>query len=116
MNRPEAAVEQQVVVVGAGPAGLAAASALKDKGVDALVVEKGPSVATSWRSRHDHLRLNTHRVFSHQPGQRLPRALGPYPSRDHIIVSGQACWPTAVRTVARMSSRGPDGLWLPAQR
>ena len=85
MNRPDAVIEEQVVVVGAGPAGLAAASALKEKGIDALIVEKCPSVATSWRSRHDHLRLNTHRVFSHQPGQRLPRALGPYPSRDGYI-------------------------------
>ena len=39
-------------------------------------------MAASWRARHDHLRLNTHRAFSHQPGVRIPRRCGPFPGRD----------------------------------
>jgi hypothetical protein len=76
---------ERVVVVGAGPAGLAISAELRRRGVDPLILERGPSVATSWRGRHDQLRLNTHRVFSHQPRRRIPRSLGPFPGRDDYV-------------------------------
>lgn len=78
-------VDELVVVVGAGPAGLAAAGALRRAGIDPLVVEKADAVAAAWRQRHDHLRLNTHRMFSHQPGARIPRRCGPFPARDDYV-------------------------------
>ena len=73
------------MVVGAGPAGLAAAGALRRAGTDPLVVEGADAVAAAWRQRHDHLRLNTHRMFSHQPGARIPRRCGPFPARDDYV-------------------------------
>lgn len=78
-------VDEHVVVVGAGPAGLAAGWAIRRAGLDPLVVEQADSVAASWRGRHDHLRLNTHRMFSHQPGARIPRRCGPFPGRDDYV-------------------------------
>jgi putative flavoprotein involved in K+ transport len=78
-------VDEQVVVVGAGPAGLAAARAVRRIGLDPLIVEKADRVAASWRARHDQLRLNTHRMFSHQPGMRIPRRYGPFPGRDDYV-------------------------------
>jgi putative flavoprotein involved in K+ transport len=78
-------VDEHVVVVGAGPAGLAAAWAIRRAGLDPLVVDQADSVAASWRERHDHLRLNTHRMFSHQPGARIPRRYGPFPARDEYV-------------------------------
>jgi len=78
-------VDEHVVVVGAGPAGLAAAWAIGRAGLDPLVVDQAGSVAASWRERHDHLRLNTHRMFSHQPGARIPRRCGPFPARDDYV-------------------------------
>src|SRR5690348_12236040 len=78
-------MDEHVVIVGAGPAGLAAAWAIRRAGPDPLVVEQADAVAASWRGRHDHLRLNTHRAFSHQPGARIPRRCGPYPVRDDYV-------------------------------
>jgi putative flavoprotein involved in K+ transport len=73
------------VVVGAGSAGLAAAAALWHAGVECMVLERGPSVATSWRDRHEDLRLNTVRWMSGLPGLRIPRSAGRWVSRDDYI-------------------------------
>ena len=73
------------MIVGAGPAGLAASWEIRLAGLDPLVVDQADSVAASWQERHDHLRLNTHRIFSHQPGVRIPRRCGPFPGRDDYV-------------------------------
>lgn len=74
-----------VVVVGAGSAGLAVASALRRLGVGAVVLERGDGVAASWRSRHEELRLNTVRWMSDLPGLRMPRSLGRWVGRDDYV-------------------------------
>jgi putative flavoprotein involved in K+ transport len=84
-------MDERVVIVGAGPAGLAAARELGRAGLDPLVLERADAVAASWRARHDHLHLNTHRALSHQPGMRLPRRLGPYVARDDYVAYLERC-------------------------
>jgi putative flavoprotein involved in K+ transport len=74
-----------VVIVGAGSAGLAAAAALRRAGRESLVLERGPAVATSWRDRHEGLRLNTVRWLSDLPGLHIPRSAGRWVSRDDYI-------------------------------
>jgi putative flavoprotein involved in K+ transport len=64
------------VVVGAGPAGLAASAALAERGVDHLVLERG-RVGQSWRSqRWGSFRLNTpgwmNLLLGEQPGDGYP--------------------------------------------
>jgi cation diffusion facilitator CzcD-associated flavoprotein CzcO len=75
----------EVVVIGAGPAGIAVALALKDRGVGAVVLEATEEVASAWRGRYERLRLNTCRPFSHLPGRRFKKGTPIYPSRDQLI-------------------------------
>jgi NADPH-dependent 2,4-dienoyl-CoA reductase/sulfur reductase-like enzyme len=77
--------ERQVVVIGAGPAGVAAAVALRDRGLRPLVLDQADQVASTWRSRYDRLRLNTCRPFSHLPGRKFPKGTPMFASRDQLI-------------------------------
>jgi putative flavoprotein involved in K+ transport len=73
------------VIIGAGPAGLAAAGALSHRGIAVKVVERG-RVAESWRRRYDRVRLNTSSWMSYLPGgSRRLVAYGRFPSREDLI-------------------------------
>jgi putative flavoprotein involved in K+ transport len=74
-----------VVVIGAGPAGLAVAATLSRRGVRAQLLERGDSVGTSWRRRYDGLRLNTVRWLCDLPGYRMPARMGRWVSRDDYV-------------------------------
>jgi putative flavoprotein involved in K+ transport len=72
------------VVVGAGPAGLAAAAMLRRHGVEVIVLDRAPYVGSSWRGRYDRLLLNSSRRTSYLPGLPFPR--GPtWPARDEVV-------------------------------
>lgn len=73
-----------IAVVGAGPAGLAAAAMLRQAGEDVVVLERG-EVAEAWTTRYDRLRLHTVRWLSGLPGYRIPRAYGKWPARDRVV-------------------------------
>jgi cation diffusion facilitator CzcD-associated flavoprotein CzcO len=79
------APDHPVVIVGAGPAGIAAAVSLSDLGVKSLVLERGDRVGASWRSRYDRLRLNTGRQSSHLPRRPYPRGTPVFPTRDEVV-------------------------------
>jgi cation diffusion facilitator CzcD-associated flavoprotein CzcO len=81
--RPDTAPD--VLIVGAGPAGLAAAAQVGRRGMRALVLERGESVAMSWRQRYDRLRLNTSRWTSNLPHSRYAKSAGLFPSRESVI-------------------------------
>jgi cation diffusion facilitator CzcD-associated flavoprotein CzcO len=79
------AVQQQVLVIGSGPAGLATAAELTARGVRTTVLERGAAVGAAWRGRYDALRFNTSRLHSHLPGARFPRTFGQFPTRDQYV-------------------------------
>src|SRR4051794_30980213 len=76
---------EAAVVIGSGPAGLAAARELGRRGLAVILLGRGEAIAARWRSRYDGLRLNTFAGFSHLPGRRLPRAAGRYASRGAFV-------------------------------
>jgi len=76
---------QTAIIVGAGPAGLAAAAELGRRRIPAAVLERGDAVGASWYARYDRLRLNSSRWFSQLPGARYARGVGAFPSRDEMV-------------------------------
>ncbi len=72
-------------IVGAGPAGLAAAAMLGRAGLRAVVLERSGRVGQRWRERRDHLRLNSVRWMSALPGYPIERRLGRWVGRDDYV-------------------------------
>jgi putative flavoprotein involved in K+ transport len=75
----------EIVVVGAGSAGLATAALLQEHGLRPLVLEAGREPGAAWRERYDRLHLHTPRLLSGLPGLRIPRKYGRWVSRDDLI-------------------------------
>ena len=73
------------LIVGAGPAGLATAACLKRRGVDALVLEAGPSLAESWRHHYERLHLHTAKGSRALPGMPFAKEVPRYPSRADVV-------------------------------
>ncbi|MFG3528926.1 flavin-containing monooxygenase [Streptomyces sp. NPDC047917] len=77
--------DRPVYVIGGGPGGLAAAAALRELGVRAVVLEKSGNVGASWRRHYDRLHLHTTRSRSALPGLAMPRRFGRWVSRDDVV-------------------------------
>lgn len=75
----------RVVVVGAGPAGLAVAASLEQRGIPYTVLERGDSVGAAWQARYNSLRLHTVRWLSGLPGAPIPRRYGSWVRRDDLL-------------------------------
>lgn len=63
-----------VVVIGAGPAGLATSQQLSARGIAHVVLERGDTVGHTWANLYDSLTLHTGKHLSSLPGLRFPRA------------------------------------------
>ncbi|MCX5410848.1 NAD(P)/FAD-dependent oxidoreductase [Streptomyces sp. NBC_00059] len=74
-----------VYVIGGGPGGLAAAAALREQGVRAVVLEKSEHVGASWRRHYERLHLHTTRRWSALPGLAMPRRFGRWVSRADMV-------------------------------
>jgi putative flavoprotein involved in K+ transport len=74
----------EAVVIGAGPAGLAAAAMLRREGIKTLILERS-SVGSSWRKHYDRLHLHTVRWLSNLPGLPIDRKEGRWVSRAGVV-------------------------------
>lgn len=73
-----------VLVIGAGQAGLAVGYHLSRHRMRFLLVDAAPELGHSWRSRWDSLRLFTPAEYSALPGLSFPAVPGTYPSKDQV--------------------------------
>ena len=73
-----------VLVVGAGQAGLAMAWHLARRGVRYLLVDAAPEVGHSWRTRWDSLTLFTSARYDGIPGEPFPGDPDRYPGKDQV--------------------------------
>lgn len=77
--------DASVLVVGAGPAGLAAGAELKRRGLEPVIVDAANAVGRSWRSHYDRLHLHTVRWLSGLPGLPIPKHEGKWVPRDGVV-------------------------------
>jgi putative flavoprotein involved in K+ transport len=77
--------ETDVVVIGAGQSGLAAARTLQEHGISPVVLEAGPQPAGSWPHYYDSLALFSPAQYSAMPGLDFPGDPDHYPHRDEAV-------------------------------
>jgi putative flavoprotein involved in K+ transport len=102
-------------VIGAGPAGLATAAALRRRGLRAVVLDGSDAVGSSWRRQYDRLHLHTPRELSSLPGLRIPAEMGRWVSRDDLVrylelYAAHHDLDVRLGTAVRRVDRSDDGL------
>ncbi len=72
------ALAGEVLVVGAGPAGISCAYYLEQAGIAYTVIEREPIAGSTWANLYPSLLQNTASFVSHLPGERMPLRYGWY--------------------------------------
>lgn len=104
--------DYDVLVLGAGQAGLATAHALRDTGLSHLLLEASDAVGGAWPHFYDSLTLFSPARFGSLPGLPMSGDPGRYPTRDEAVTylrSYADHFAIPVRTrapVAQVTSRG----------
>jgi putative flavoprotein involved in K+ transport len=80
----ELPTEIDVVVIGAGQAGLAVGRTLKQAGVDFVILDAATELGVSWINRWDSLRLFTSARYCGLPGLPFPGDPDRYPAKDEV--------------------------------
>jgi putative flavoprotein involved in K+ transport len=78
------AADIDVLIVGAGHAGLGVAARLKARGREPIILEANARVGDSWRERWASLRLFTPRFMNALPGIAFPAGADPFPGKDEV--------------------------------
>ena len=84
-GRSQSNDDVEVVVIGAGQAGLAMCYFLSRQGRDFVILERADSIGSAWRERWESLTLFTPRRYSALPGIPFPGDPDGYPTRDDVI-------------------------------
>jgi cation diffusion facilitator CzcD-associated flavoprotein CzcO len=114
-------MDTDILVVGAGPAGLAVAAALKAKGRRPLVIEKATQVGASWRDHYERLHLHTVKSLSALPGLAFPADAPRYVPRQGVVdylvaYAAQAGIEPCFGAEATAIVRDGDGAWRTTTR
>ena len=106
-----------VLVIGAGQAGLALGYHLRAAGLRFVLVDAAPRIGQSWRTRWDSLRLFTPAEFCSLPGLAFPAPAGTYPGKDDVAAYLESYartfeLPVQLHTSVRRVTRDADGTFL----
>lgn len=85
MLRAMPPIATPVLVIGAGPAGLATAASLLEHGIRSEVIERGASVGQSWRGHYRRLHLHTVKEHSALPRRPFPAHYPRYVAREQVL-------------------------------
>jgi hypothetical protein len=81
---------EDILVIGAGPAGLATSACLRREGLAHEVLEREGQIASAWHRHYDRLHLHTTKTYSGLPMMPWPKAAPRYPSREQVVQYLQA--------------------------
>ena len=73
-----------VIIIGAGQAGLSMGYYLKKTNLSFLILDKGARIGEVWKNRYDSLKLFTPHEYSSLPGLALEGIQNDYPTKDDI--------------------------------
>lgn len=74
-----------ILIIGAGPAGLAIAGRLRQHQLPFTIIEKSDKVGFAWHNHYDRLHLHTIKQFSHLPHLPFPDHYPTYVSREQLV-------------------------------
>jgi putative flavoprotein involved in K+ transport len=122
MSGEQGTERYDVVIIGAGQAGLAAGYHLARRGIQFLILEDHERIGDNWRTRWESLRLYSPAAVDGLPGMRFPAKRFAYPSGREMgdyLESYARAWKLPVRTgihVDRLRRRddGRDGFVIEA--
>ncbi|MGR5879121.1 NAD(P)-binding domain-containing protein [Bacillus pacificus] len=77
---------KDLIIIGAGQAGLTMGYYLKQEGYNFLLLEAGNRIGDSWRNRYDSLQLFTPREYSSLPGMILKGERNGFPHKNEIVM------------------------------
>jgi len=81
---------ENILVIGAGPAGLATSACLRREGVAHVVLEREGQIADVWHRHYDRLHLHTTKTYSGLPMMPWPKGAPRYPAREQVVQYLQA--------------------------
>lgn len=74
-----------ILIIGAGPAGLAVAGHLRRRNIPFEMIEKSQAVGNAWREHYDRLHLHTVKELSHLPFLPFPESYPRYVPREKLV-------------------------------
>lgn len=74
-----------ILIVGAGPAGLAIAGRLRQRGLPFAIIEQSREVGHAWHHHYERVHLHTVKSHSHLPHRPFPEHYPQYVSRQQLV-------------------------------